>query len=203
VALALALGMTPACRPNGSPPEAEARTQQAIDASPEVVVSQVYGGGSNVGAPLQNDFVELFNRSGGPVALDGWSIQYTSATGTGPFSGAVTLLAGTVAPGQRYLVRMAGGANGAPLPAPDATGTTAMSSSAGKVALVNTTVGLACNGGSITCSPADIAHIIDLVGYGNANFFEGAGPAGTLSNTTAAPAAHPRRPTRWTPPRPG
>ena len=47
------------------------------------------------------------------------------------------------------------------------------------------TAGLACNGGSTPCGPADLARMIDLVGYGSANFFEGA-PAPALTNTTAA-----------------
>jgi len=31
-------------------------------ASPNIVISQIYGGGGNASAPLRNDFVELFNR---------------------------------------------------------------------------------------------------------------------------------------------
>jgi predicted extracellular nuclease len=54
--------------------------------SPNIVISQVYAGGGNTGAPFQNDFVELFNRGSEPVSIAGWSIQYASATGTGNFS---------------------------------------------------------------------------------------------------------------------
>jgi hypothetical protein len=60
-----------------------------------------------------------------------------------------------------------------------------MAAGAGKVALVNSATGLGCNGGSTPCSAAQLAQIVDLVGYGGANFFEGA-PAAALSNTTAA-----------------
>ncbi|HMO56295.1 MAG TPA: ExeM/NucH family extracellular endonuclease, partial [Roseiflexaceae bacterium] len=44
-----------------------------------------------------------------------------------------------------------------------------------------------CNGNAVTtpCTPAQEARIIDLVGYGNATYFEGAA-APTLTNTTAA-----------------
>jgi len=154
--------------------------------SADLVISQVYGGGGNSGAPYTNDFVEIFNRGTTTVSLSGLSIQYASATGTGNFgSNPVVLLSGTLAPGQYYLVQLAGGATGAPLPAPDATGTINASATAGKFALVNSTSGLACNGGSTPCSPAQLALIVDLVGYGSANFFEGA-PAPALSNTTAA-----------------
>src|SRR5262245_42019701 len=77
-------------------------------ASPNVVISQVYGGGGNSGAPLANDFVELFNRGNTTVSLSGWSVQYTSATGTGNFGSAsnlITPLSGSIAPGQRVLIQ--------------------------------------------------------------------------------------------------
>ena len=69
--------------------------------SSNIVISQVYGGGGSVGATYNRDFVELFNRGNAPVSLNGWSVQYGSATGTGNFAGnGVTLLSGTLAPGQ-------------------------------------------------------------------------------------------------------
>lgn len=58
----------------------------AATASPDVVISEVYGGGGNSGAPYRNDFVELFNRGSSSVSLAGLSIQYASATGTGAFA---------------------------------------------------------------------------------------------------------------------
>ncbi|MEV4179348.1 ExeM/NucH family extracellular endonuclease [Nonomuraea sp. NPDC049709] len=149
-----------------------------------VVISQVYGGGGNSGAPFSNDYVELFNRSGAPVSLDGWSVQYTSATGTGNFAANKADLAGTLAPGQYHLVQLAAGStpSGA-LPQPDSVGSINMSGTAGKVALVRSAEGLACNGSSAPCSDAQLAQLADLVGYGGANFFEGsAAPA--LTNTT-------------------
>jgi predicted extracellular nuclease len=151
-----------------------------------VVISQVYGGGGNSGAPLTNDYVELFNRSAATVSLDGWSVQYASATGTGPFSSNKVDLAGSLAPGQYHLVQLAAGTtpSGA-LPTPDTTGNLALSGTAGKVALVRSVTGLACNGGSIPCTPEQTADIADLVGYGTANYFEGAA-APALTNTTAA-----------------
>ena len=79
-------------------------------AAGNVVISQVYGAGSNSGAAYQNDFVELFNRGTTPVSLAGWTIQYASATGTGNFSAnGIAALSGTLQPGQYYLVKLAGG----------------------------------------------------------------------------------------------
>ena len=62
-----------------------------------------------------------------------------------------------------------------------------MAAGAGKVALANTTASLGCNGSAgQPCNAGQLAQIIDFVGYGNANFFEGAGAAPTLTSTTAA-----------------
>ncbi|MET3928920.1 putative extracellular nuclease [Lysobacter sp. OAE881] len=155
-------------------------------AQAQVVISQVYGGGGGGTAVFANDFVELYNRGTTPVSLAGMSVQYASATGTGNFSGVAVLPAATVQPGKYFLVAMSGGTAGAPLPTPDATGPAAMAAGAGKVALIRQAAALACNGASTPCSAEQRALIADLVGYGNANFFEGAGAAPTLSAATAA-----------------
>ena len=158
-----------------------------------LVISQIYGGGGNTGAPYTYDFVEIFNEDAVATNLGGLSIQYASATGTGLFGAATNFLTPLpsviLQPGQYFLIQEAAGANSpSPLPTPDLIDATpiAMSLSAAKIALVNQATGLGCNGGSTPCSAAQIALILDLVGYGNANFFEGAGAAPTLSNTTAA-----------------
>ena len=161
-------------------------------ASLTIVISQVYGGGGNSGAPLTNDFIELHNLTDAAVSVDGWSVQYASATGMGNFGATttqITELSGTIAPHGYLLVQEAGGATGSPLPTPDVTDATpiAMAAGAGKVALVNTVTPLGCNGSvGQPCGATALATIVDLVGYGNANFFEGAGAAPTLTNTTAA-----------------
>lgn len=168
-----------------------AGSKPASAVSTTVVISQIYGGGGNTGATYTHDYVELFNRGSSSVSLVGWSVQYASATGTGNFGGTtaqITPLSGSLAPGQYLLIQEApNAANGVPLPTPDITDATpiSMAAGAGKVALVNTTTPLGCNGGSTPCSAAQLAQIVDLVGYGTggsgANFFEGAGAAPTMS----------------------
>ncbi len=160
--------------------------------SPDIVISQVYGGGGNTGAIYTHDFVELFNRGTTAVSLAGWSVQYASATGTGNFGATSTQLTElpnvSLQPGQYYLVQEAAGAgNGVALPTPDLIDGSpiAMSATGGKVALVNQATTLGCNGSSTPCTPDQLAKIIDLVGYGGANFYEGS-PTPTLSNSTAA-----------------
>ncbi len=160
--------------------------------SPNIVISQVYGGGGNTGAPFSNDYVELFNRGAAAASVNGWSLQYTSATGTGNLGSSATQLTElpdvSLAPGQYLLVEEASNAAvGDPLPAPDVIDPTPinMSATGGKVALASTTTTLGCNGGSTPCPPSALAQIVDLVGEDGANFFEGSGPAPAASNTTA------------------
>src|SRR5262249_62244300 len=120
-------------------------------------------------AQFKNDFVELFNAGTEPASLDGWSVQYASATGTGTFAqNSPVPLAGTLAPGQYYLVQQGAGTGAAPaLPTPDATGSVNMSATAGKVVLVDQAAGLACNSASSCDAIGATAHIRDLIGYGN------------------------------------
>jgi DNA/RNA endonuclease G (NUC1) len=143
-----------------------------------IVISQLYGGGGNSGATFKNDFVELFNRGTVAVNLTGWTVQYASSSGT---SWSRTTLSGSIQPGQYYLVQLAAGTGGTiDLPTPDASGGLNLSGTDGKVALVRTDVSLtgAC--------PVGDPNIVDFVGYGSANCYEGAGAAPRLSNTTAA-----------------
>lgn len=140
-----------------------------------VVISQVYGGGGNASAAYQNDFVELFNPTQASQSLNNWSVQYASATGT--TWQVVKLSNFTLQPGQYYLVKLAsGGAVGAALPAEDVAGSINMSGSNGKVALSNDTLALT------SCLPN--AAIVDMVGFGTANCFEGAGAAPTSGGNT-------------------
>ena len=154
-----------------------AQPAQAISA--DVVISEVYGGGGNTGATFTNDFIELYNRGTTTIDVSTWSVQYASATGpAGGGSWAVTLLTGQIPPGKSYLVQQAAGTGGTtPLPTPDATGTIAMSGTAGKVALVTSTTALSGCGttGFPTCTTNP--SVRDYVGYGAASDFEGTGPA--------------------------
>ncbi len=143
----------------------------------QVVISQIYGGGGNAGAPYRNDFVELFNAGAGTVSLAGWAIQYASGGGS---SWQAQALQGQLGPGRHFLIQLAsGGANGAALPSADGMGTFNMSATGGKVALTRNSALL--NG---TCPASDM--IADLVGYGgSASCFEGTGPAPAPSATVA------------------
>jgi hypothetical protein len=149
--------------------------------SGSLVLAEVFAAGGNSGAPYTNDYVELFNRGAGSVAVDGWTLQYASASGT---TWQATALSGTIPAGGRYLVQLAsGGTNGTALPAPDATGTSNLAVTGGKVALVHDATALSCGATAGSCSAAPAVE--DLVGYGGAADYEGSGAAPAPSATTA------------------
>ena len=162
----------------GAPAAAPAATSSST-----VVVGELYPGGGNTGATYANDYVELFNRAATTVDVTGWTLQYASSAST---TWEATPLTGTIAPGGHYLVALAtGGAVGAALPAADATGTTNLAASGGKVALVAAATSLTCGATAGSC--AAVPSIRDLVGYGTASDFEGAAaaPAGSSTNALA------------------
>ena len=105
-----------------------------------IVISEIFAAGGNSGAPYTNDYVELFNRGSSTVSLTGWNLQYSSSTGT---TWASTALSGSIPAGGHYLVQLASsGTNGSALPAPDATGTSNLAVSGGKVQVVNARAGV-------------------------------------------------------------
>ena len=172
-----------------------AGSTSGLAASDGVVISQIYGGGGNAGASFTHDFIELFNRGTTPVVLDGMSVQYASATGTGALgadAGQLTELSGTIQPGKYLLIHEASNAAvGAPLPANDVVDATpiAMAAGAGKVALATGTTTLGCNTAATCTAAGTLGRIVDLVGYGNATFFEGTAAAPTINATTSAARA--------------
>ncbi|MGO1002792.1 lamin tail domain-containing protein [Lysobacter sp. CA196] len=138
----------------------------------QVVVSQIYAGGGLTDARYRTDFIELHNNSSNAVSLNGWSVQYAS-------SGSAWLrtpLGGSIAAGGYYLIRQSSGNNGLNLPVANASGTVAMSTQRGKIALVahNTTLTAACPTG-----------LPDFVGYGPADCAEGGRQASPLAAATA------------------
>lgn len=136
----------------------------------QVVINEVYGGGGNSGAFYRNDFVELYNNGSSDVDLSGYKVEYFSATGT-TVANTLTITAGKVIKANGFfLIQMAAGSNtaAAALPTPDATGTAAMSGTAGRVYLKN--------------SASDL---LDAVSFGAATPSEGS-PAPATTNQTSA-----------------
>ncbi|OLT50957.1 hypothetical protein BJF88_02340 [Cellulosimicrobium sp. CUA-896] len=151
----------------------------AVDGS-GVVINEAYLNGGSANAPFTTKFVELYNPTAADVALDGWSVQYRSATGTGASNGTVAL-SGTIEAGGFYLVAGgSNGSNGAALPEPDVSGGLNFQGQNGTIALVAAP-------SAVTLPTGDVAgadeRVVDLLGYGSSNTFESAAaPAGRANN---------------------
>ena len=151
---------------------------------PKVVISQIYPGGGLSGATHNTKFVELLNIDEDAVDISGWSIQYGVA-------GQNVVKSSCVLPkdekttnlpkGGYYLVALKSGSTGAAIPEADATcASVNPNSTDGKFFLVNSSKSLA------TTTPEGIMPfgIVDMVGYGDANYAEGTAMT-TLSNKKA------------------
>lgn len=140
----------------------------AAGADTGVVINEVYGGG-NSGAVYTNDFVELYNPTDADISLKGYSLQYASYNGTFSAQNVFSFAddAAIKANGY-YLVQLAAGSTvkDKPLSGVDATGNLNLAGKNGKIALVK---------GTDAISGKDDPKVVDFVGFGTANEFEGTG----------------------------
>ncbi|NBP70402.1 MAG: lamin tail domain-containing protein, partial [Cytophagia bacterium] len=153
-----------------------------------LMIYEVYGGGGNTGATYTNDFVVLYNGTAQAINLSNYSLHYASNTGAFGTTNNANL-SGTINAGDYFLIQLAAGATvtDKPLPTPDlvavlhnnAAQTINLSGSNGKIVLATGAGNTALTGGTDT-------RIVDLVGYGTANLFEGASAVGALTNSTSA-----------------
>jgi len=145
-----------------------------------VVINEAYLSGGSAGAAFTNKFVELYNPTSAPVTLDGMSLQYRSATGTGA-SSSVVPLSGVIPAGGYFLVQ--GGSNGgagAALPTPDVESAGLnVSGSSGTIVLAAGSTALTLPTGSI----AGAEGVVDALGYGSSNTFEDTAAKAPASNT--------------------
>lgn len=140
--------------------------------TPNVIINEAYLNGGSANASYKNKFVELYNPTNADIDLAGWSLQYRSATGQAAPSGVATL-SGIIKAKDYYLINgSSNAANGLDLPATDA------DASGFSFAAGGGTLFLANQGEKL---PADLptgsligsAGVVDLLGYGSSNTFEG------------------------------
>ena len=151
-------------------------------ASDGIVISQVYGGGGEIGTTWKNDYIELYNRGLVAVDVTGWSVQFTHQDETLPDTyWYKTDLSGVIQPGEYFLIQEGNGAGlgTTNLPTPDITDVNPIYALHGKVALVNNNVLL-----TGSCP----AGVVDFLGFGtDTNCYEtSVFPSTTLSHTNAA-----------------
>lgn len=149
-----------------------------------LVINEVYLNGGSSGAVYKNKYVELHNPTDEDISVSGWSVQYRPYSQTGSFSGVIPLGDHHVEPGGTLLV--SGNANstsGEELPTPDVASTVAFSgnSNGGTIALVSSETALTGDLAAVRASSA----LVDLIGYGASNTYEGAPKADGYSVSTS------------------
>lgn len=172
-----------------TPPAARA---QIGGGSQNLVISQIYTRGGEPNAAFKNDYIEIFNRGSVPVDMNNWALHLAINDGPFPSTWFVRFFAPggkIVEPGRYVLVKLAGGANGEPLPNADFNLDLPflpipinMSSNSG-------TVGLMLPDASFMgCPSTQNTGVVDFVGYGTtATCIEGTdgpAPAPTLASAT-------------------
>lgn len=140
-----------------------------------LVISQVYGSGGVTDAVYNRDFIELFNPTSSSISLSGKSVQYA---GTSSGSWTVLTLSGSISSGHYFLIGGASGSTGAALPTVDQSASVNLADTGGKVALVDGTTAL--------FGAVPFTTVIDHVGYGDADWFEGSGTAPASDAADAA-----------------
>ncbi len=156
----------------------------------QIVINEVYTGGGILGAAITNDFIELKNIGTSAASLNGATIQYASSTGA--FTQYNTLPNISLAPGQTYLIQQGSDGLGGLINLVNPNlivnvllnfdGSPSVGVGVG-LALTSGKVALASNATQVT-GPTSV-NVLDFVGYGLANQFEGAGaaPSPTILNS--------------------
>lgn len=166
-------------------------TMPAAHAAGSIVITQIYGAGGLSGANYRQDFITLFNPTPASITANGWAIQYRSVNGSAAFT-VWPLPAFTLAPGQYYQVTasattLSNSGSLLPLPGdylltsqfpgPAASDLNLLSSASATIALTSSTTPIPAGSSGSACPALSAANVVDVVGYGGSNCFEGTGSA--------------------------
>lgn len=184
-ALGTALSVGLIAAPLAAVPAFAVEVSPAAAGTSPVIINEAYLSGGSNGAAFKDKFVELYNTSDAPVSLDGWSIQYRSATGTGT-PGNTVPLAGSIAAKGFYLIKATGNnpttSTAPPLPAADLDAGNKFVPSG-----TNGTILLAKQATAVTPlatgSVIETANVADLLGYGTSNTYEAQAATAPTSNS--------------------
>lgn len=155
-----------------------------VENANHVIIYEACGGGGNNGSVYTNDYIILYNPTDASVSLTGWSLQYAAKDGVFAAQnayGSITALAlsGSIAAGKYYAIQLAAGSSNKNSPLPvtaNIVGAINMSATDFKVAIVNSTEYI---------TSATDSTVVDFLGVGAANMYEGVGSAEKLSSGLA------------------
>lgn len=156
----------------------------------QIVINEIYTGGGLLGAVLTNDFIELKNIGSSTASLNGATIQYGPASGA--FTQYHTLPNITLTPGQTYLIQEASDGGGViNLVNPNLIVNLVLNFDGSAptvgvglgIGLTSGKIALASNTTQVTGPTA--SNVIDFVGYGLVDQYEGSGaaPSPTILNS--------------------
>jgi hypothetical protein len=138
-----------------------------------IVISQVYTRGGEVGAIYQNDFIELYNRGNTAVDIYGWTLSVQAFDGTSTSN--IQIRFSTPRPpipvGGHFLLQFPGnGTNGQPLSPDISVDSVSLGATGGEIMLLgkDQTPPSGC-----PAAPDPTGAVIDYVGYGSATCAEG------------------------------
>lgn len=148
----------------------------------QIVINEIYTGGGLLNALIAADFVELKNIGTTSATLTGATLQYGPATG--PFTQYNTIPNITLAPGQTYLIQQATGLlGGINLVNPNLI-VNAVLNFDGSGPLVGVGINLSLGSGKVALASnatqvtgPTASNVIDFVGYGSVDQYEGSGSA--------------------------
>ncbi len=171
-------------------------------ATPGIVIAQVYGAGGLSGANYRQDFITLFNPTASAITANAYAIQIRSATSTSAFT-VYQLPKFTLQPGQYYLVTASSptlstfGAT-EPLtadylltsqfPGPASSTLNILSSTTGTIALTSSITPIPTGDSGPECPALTASNIVDLIGYGATNCFQGTNPAPDFTTVDYLPS---------------
>lgn len=156
----------------------------------QIVINEIYTGGGLLGAAITNDFIELKNIGASNASLNGATLQYASASGA--FTQYNNLPNITLGPGQTYLIQQGSDGLGGLINLINPNlivsvllnldGSPSVGVGVG-LALTSGKVALASNATQVTGPTA--SNVLDFVGYGLVNQYEGTGaaPSPTILNS--------------------
>lgn len=128
---------------------------------PQVLITQLYGGGGNTGATYKSDFIELYNTTNTDINIGGYSLYYSAATSSATNLKYDIPLNSIIKANSYFLIK--GGDGTGTQPAWnitfDATCTLNMSGSAGKVILLKSNTAFTLS------TPPTIDEIINHVDF--------------------------------------